>query len=369
MENKPLKLMIPGPIQPADDVLESMGAPVRPHYGPDFTAFYNETVELLRKVFETDGDLFIMVGSGTVALDAGLGSLLSSGEKILVGVNGFFGERLQSIAESYGLGVIPVTAEWGDALRAADFDAAFRAHPEASAAVVVHLETSTTVINPVEEIGAVTRKHGKVFMVDGVSSVGGLPLKMDEWGIDLCVTASQKCLGAPPGLAVAAVGRQGWEAINRNHNKSHGWYGDLRVWKWYAQNWGDWHPFPVTMATSNVCALNTALQGLLAEGIPQRMERYRCMAMRLRDGLRRIGYEPFTPDSMAAPVLTAAYTPCAVPSGKIVGYMEKTHGIKISTGLGILKEKLIRIGHMSPTLTDADIDEVLEALAGFDAGS
>ena len=365
MENKQLKLMIPGPIQPSDDVLDAMGAPVRPHYGPGFTAYYNETLELLRKVFETQGDLFLMVGSGSVALDACLGSALSSGEKLLVGVNGFFGERLQSMAEAYGLGVIPVTAELGKALQASDFDAAFRAHPEASAAAVVHLETSTTVINPIEEIGAVVREFGKYFMVDAVSSMGGLPLHMDEWGVDLCVTASQKCLGAPPGLAVAAVGPRGWEAINRNPNKGHGWYGDLKVWKWYAQNWGDWHPFPITMATNNVAALHTALQDLLAEGIPQRLERYNCLAMRLRDGLRRIGFEPFTPDTMAAPVLTAAFTPCGAPSGKVVAYMEKEHGIKISTGLGILKEKLIRVGHMSPTLQVEDIDEVVGALAGF----
>lgn len=368
MDNKPLKLMIPGPIQPSDDVLDAMGAPVRPHYGPGFTAYYNETLELLRKVFETGGDLFVMVGSGSVALDAAIGSALSSGEKLLVGVNGFFGDRLQAIAEGYGLGVIPVTAEWGQALRAEDFDAAFRAHPEVSAAAVVHLETSTTVINPIETIGAVARKHGKYFLVDAVSSMGGLPVKMDEWCIDLCVTASQKCLGAPPGLSVAAVGARGWEAINRNPNKGHGWYGDLRVWKWYAENWADWHPFPVTMATNNVAALYTALQGLLAEGIPQRLERYRSLAMRLRDGLRRIGFEPFTPDKMAAPVLTAAYTPCGEPSGKIVGYMEREHGIKISTGLGMLKEKLIRVGHMSPTLTEADIDEVVDALAGYQVG-
>ncbi len=368
MENAQLKLMIPGPIQPSDDVLEAMGSPVRPHYGPGFTAYYNETLDLLRKVFETSGDLFLMVGSGSVALDAALGSALSSGEKVLVGVNGFFGERLQSMAESYGLGVIPVTAEWGQPLRAADFEAAFRAHPEASAVAVVHLETSTTVINPVEEIGAVTRRYSKYFLVDAVSSMGGLPFHMDEWGVDLCVTASQKCLGAPPGLAVAAVGPRGWEAINRNPHKGHGWYGDLRVWKWYAENWGDWHPFPVTMATNNVAALHTALQDLLAEGIPNRLERYRALAMRLRAGLRRTGYEPFTTDEMAAPVLTAAYTPCGEPSGRIVAYMEQQHGIKISTGLGMLKEKLIRVGHMSPTLGEADIDEVVDALSGYVIG-
>lgn len=362
MENNHLKLMIPGPIQPDPAVLEAMGGPVRAHYGDAFTRFYNETIELLKKVFDTREDLFLMVGSGTVAIDACLGSAMSSGEKVLVGTNGFFGERLKTVAESYGLQVVPVAAEWGARLAPEDFDQAFEQHPDATAAAVVHLETSTTVVNPVEEIGQVTRKHGKLLIVDAVSSMGGLPFKMDEWGVDLVATATQKCLGAPPGLAPVAVSGRGWEAINRNPNKGHGWYGDLRVWKWYAENWADWHPFPITMATNNVAALKVALEGLLDEGIQNRLERYRCLAVRLRAGLRGIGYQPFTADAILAPVLTAAYIPGGISSGKIVSYMENVHQIKISGGLGALKEKLIRIGHMSPTVTEQDIDQVVNAL-------
>lgn len=365
MQNKPLKLMIPGPIQPDDEVLAAMGGPVQPHYGPGFTRFYLETLELLRGVFNTQGDLYLMPGSGSTAIDACLGSMLSTGEKLLVGNNGFFGDRLKDIALGYGLQVIPVTAEWGQPLRAEDFRAAFIQHPDAVAAAVVYLETSTTIVNPVEEIGAVTRALGKYLFVDAVSALGGLPLKMDEWGIDLVASASQKCLGAPPGLAPAAVGPRGWEVIERNPNKGHGWYGDLRTWRWYHDNWGDWHPFPITMATNNVAALRVGLEQLLAEGIENRLTRYRGLALRLRDGLRRIGLQPFTPDEMLAPVLTAAYVPEGIPSGKIVAYMADEHNIKISGGLGALKESLIRVGHMSPTVGEADIDEVLAALAEF----
>jgi alanine-glyoxylate transaminase / serine-glyoxylate transaminase / serine-pyruvate transaminase len=365
MEKNHLKLMIPGPIQPDPDVLAAMGEPVRAHYGPSFLKLYTETLERLRQVFNTQSDLFLMVGSGSVAIDACLGSSMSTGEKVLVGINGFFGERLKAIAESYGLKVVPVTAELGTPLRAEDFDAAFSQHPDASAAVVVHLETSTTVVNPIEEIGAVIRKYGKFFIVDAVSSMGGMPFKMDEWGVDLCPTASQKCLGAPPGLAPVAVSQRGWEAINRNPNKGHGWYGDLRVWKWYATNWNDWHPYPITMATNNIAALNVSLEQLLKEGIPQRMKRYRRLALCLRDGLRQIGMQPFTSDEMMAPVLTAAICPPGVSSGEIVAFMETERHIKISGGLGSLKEKIIRIGHMSPVLNEGDIDEVLNALAAF----
>jgi len=365
MEKNSLKLMIPGPVQPDPAVLAAMGAPVVAHYGPAFTAFYNETIELLRGVFQTQGSVFLMNGSGTVAIDACIGSAFCSGDTVLVGVNGFFGERLQWIAEGYGLQVIPIQAEWGYPLKAEDFEAAYAAHPEAKGAIAVHLETSTAVVNPIEQIGPIVRQHGGIFFVDAVSSLGGLTVAMDDWDIDLCASASQKCLGAPPGLAPVAVGQRGWEFIDRAPQKAHGWYGDLRVWKWYVDNWADWHPFPVTMATNNIAALRVALDQLLAEGIANRLERYRRLALRLRDGLRNVGMPPFTPDWMLAPVLTAAYGPKGVPTGKIVTYLANEHHIQISGGLGSLKNEVFRIGHMSPVLSEADIDEVVSALAAF----
>jgi len=365
MEQKPLKLMIPGPIQPDRAVLDAMGGPIVPHYGPQFTHIYNETLDLLKQVFITEGNVFLLPGSGSAGTDACIGSALSTAEKIVIGSNGFFGDRLIAIADSYGLEVIPVTAEWGQPLRTQDFVDAFQHHPDARASAIVHLETSTAVINPVAEVAAITRQAGAVTIVDAVSSLGGLPFQMDEWGIDLCLSASQKCLGAPPGLSPIAVGRRGWEAIDRNPKKGHGWYCDLRVWRQFATDWWDWHPFPVTMPTSNILALREGLRQLLEEGISQRLERYRKLAILLRNGLRRINMTPFTPDEMLAPVLTAAYCPPGISSGEIVAFMEKERRIKISAGLGVLKDKIIRIGHMCPTISEADIEEVLDGLAAF----
>jgi len=361
-----LKLMIPGPVQPDDDVLEAMGGPVQPHYGPAFTAFYNETVALLKQVFGTQGDVFIMPGSGTCAIDACFGSALSSGEKVVVGVNGFFGERLVSIARSYGLQVVLVETEWGKPLKAEDFEKAFRQNPDAKLAAMVHLETSTSIVNPLQEIGPVVREMGGSLLLDSVSSLGGLTVKMDEWGIDFCASASQKCLGAPPGVAPCAVSPRGWELVDRAPDKGHGFYGNLRVWRQYAINWASWHPFPVTMATNNVAALKTGLEALLAEGIETRLERYRRLAVYLRGQLRSIGYEPFTPDELMAPVLTASYGPKGVPTHKIVEFMEQERGIKISGGLGdVFHDKIIRIGHMSPTVSEKDLDDVIAGLRAF----
>ncbi len=365
MEQKPLKLMIPGPIQPDRAVLDAMGGPIVPHYGPQFTQIYNETLNMLKQVFNTKGNVFLLPGAGSAGTDACIGSALSTAEKIIIGSNGFFGDRLIAIADSYGLEIIPVTAEWGQPLRPQDFVEAFQRHPDAKASAIVHLETSTAVVNPVAEITAITRQAGAITIVDAVSSLGGLPFQMDEWGIDLCLSASQKCLGAPPGLSPIAVGRRGWEAIDRNPKKGHGWYGDLRVWRQFATDWWDWHPFPVTMPTSNILALREGLRQLLEEGISKRLERYRKLAILLRNGLRRINIIPFTPDEILAPVLTAAYCPPGVSSGEIVAFMEKERCIKISAGLGALKDKIIRIGHMCPTISEADIEEVLDGLAAF----
>ncbi len=368
MEIPELKLMIPGPVELEADVLEAMGRPVVPHYGPEWTQLYNETTSMLGKIFQTAGDVFILVGSGSSAIDACIGSALATGEKIVVGINGFFGERVALIARAYGLEVIAVEGEWGRPLQVSAFADALRRHPQARAVAAVHLETSTTAVNPVPEIGQVVRQHGIPYIVDAVSSLGGLPFSMDEWGIDFCAAASQKCLGGPPGVAPVAVGPRGWEAVDRIPAQNHGWYLSLSTWRHYAHLWSDFHPFPVTMATNIVLALNTSLQNLLAAGLEARQAYYRELALYLRANLRRIGFEPFTPDEEMAPVLTAAYGPPGVDTRKIVSFVAENYGIKISAGFGKqLQDKIIRIGHLTSTVTKEDIDRLITALEAFEA--
>jgi alanine-glyoxylate transaminase/serine-glyoxylate transaminase/serine-pyruvate transaminase len=296
-----------------------------------------------------------------------MGSAFGAGEKVIIGHNGFFGERLKAIADGYGLNVVLVETDWGKPLPPEEIEKAIRANPDAVGVCVVHLETSTTIINPVEEIGNIVGKYGLCFMVDAVSSLGGIPLHMDDWQIDLCVSASQKCLGAPPGLAPVAVGKRGWEFIDRHPANQHGWYTNLRTWRKYVQEWGDWHPFPISMATNNVRALRASLDSLLREGVERRMERYERLAHRLRDGLRKIDMPPFTPDEMMAPVLTAAYGPQDVSTSEIVTYLAEEHRIKIAGGLGALKNKIFRVGHMAPTVSEEHIDLVLEGLSQFES--
>jgi alanine-glyoxylate transaminase / serine-glyoxylate transaminase / serine-pyruvate transaminase len=361
-----LKLMIPGPVQPEDDVLDALGSPVRAHYGPEWVQINAETNAMLAKVFGTQGETFIFPGSGSAGLDACIGSSLSSGEKILIGLNGYFAERLAEIAACYNLDMVAVEAEWGQPLKPQDFADAIRRNPDVKAVAVVHLETSTAVLNPVPEIARIARQAGICMIVDAVSSLGGVPFHMCEWGVDLCASASQKCLGAPPGVSPVAVGDRGWEFIERNPNRGHGWYLNLLIWRKFAHEWAHFHPFPTTQATNNVVALKTSLENLLREGMENRFKRFERIAARFRNELDRIGYRLFTPPELSAPVLTAVWGPPGVPTSQIVTYLADKHGLKISGGFGApMVDKIIRIGHMSPGIKEEDVDQVAAALEAF----
>ena len=360
-----MKLMIPGPVEVSPEVLAALSWPVEAHYGPDWVEKYRKVITLLKQVFKTEHDVFLMAGSGSLAIDAAIGSGLKAGEKIIIGNNGFFGDRLVSIAEQNGFEIIQVTAENGKKIETRKILEALNDHPDAKAVAVVHGETSTTVLNPIDEIGLALKETGAIFIVDAVSTLGGVPYEVDKWGIDICASASQKCLGAVPGLAPISVSPKAWAMIDRFEDKTHGWFTNLQIWRKYATEWGDWHPTPITMSSPLVNALLASLTQLMEEGISQRMERYKALALQLREGLRELGMKPFTSDAEMNPVLTAAYTPNGIDSAEIIEFLKKEHGIHISSGLGDLKSKLVRIGHMSPVLTSDDIDRVLDAIKSY----
>ena len=360
-----IRLMIPGPVEVHPAVLEALSGPVEPHYGAAWVDKYSRIIGLLKQVFNTRQDVFLMAGSGTSAIDACMGSSMMSGEKIIIGNNGFFGDRLVAVANSYELQVVEVKAPWGKALEPEKISNALKANPDARVVAVVHSETSTTILNPIEAFGSVVEKSDALFMVDAVSSLGGVPIEVDSWNIDLCPSASQKCLGATPGLAPVSISAKAWKMIDRFDQKSHGWYTNLQVWREYARDWGDWHPTPITMPVSIANGLLVSLEQLLAEGIDARMRRYRSLAIKLRSGLREAGMQPFTPDEALNPVLTAGYPPDGIDSAKVVDYLLNEHHIQISGGLGALRPKIFRIGHMSPVISDLDIDTLVSALKQF----
>lgn len=364
--DQPPKLLIPGPIQPERSVLDAMGSPVKAHYGEEWTELYNHTVGLMKEVFRTDGVVHLLVGSGSAGIDACIGSAVPPGGKIIIGINGFFGERMRAIARGYGLDVVEVRAEWGSPIQAEDVERAMVENPDARVIAFVHLETSTTITNPVADIGRLSRAGDRMFIVDAVSSLGGMTFNMDAWGVDYCISASQKCLGAPPGLAPVAIGERGIDHLYTIKSSTNGWYLNLRVWQDYAHAWADWHPFPITMATNNVLALRESVAALLEEGVAAREASYRELALQLRQGIRDLGLKPFTPDSLMSPVITAAYGPPGSKTGEIVRFLLSEYNVKIAGGIGEgLKDKIFRIGHMAPSTSREDIQSVLHGLGAY----
>lgn len=365
MEQRTLKYLIPGPVEVDPQVLAAMSKPVEPHYGDIWVKKLDRILTILKKVFNTDYDVFLMAGSGTCAIDACMGSALMTGEKIIIANNGFFGDRLVEVADNNGLKVVEIKDDWGKQFDVDKIKQAMKEHPDAKAVAIVHCETSTTIINPLNEIGALVGASDMLFIVDAVSSLGGMPFDLKKWNVDLCASATQKCIGAPPGMAPVAISPKAWKMIDRSNNKAHGWYTNLQIHRKYAREWGAWHPTPVTMPTNNVNALLVALEQLMEEGIENRVKRFTKLALQLRKGLREAGLEPYTPDDGLNPVLTAAWTPEGVSSADLLKYLVDEHGIQISSGLGDLKPRMIRVGHMTPVITSEDISRLIDAIKAY----
>jgi alanine-glyoxylate transaminase/serine-glyoxylate transaminase/serine-pyruvate transaminase len=357
--------MIPGPVQVSAEVLAAMGSPVMAHYGPHWVQIYRDTQDQLKHVFRTHGDVYIMPGSGSAGLDAALGSLLEPGDACLVVVNGFFGDRLVKIARSRGAQVTEVQGEWGQPVSPEAVRTALQEQNGFQALCAVHHETSTGVLNPIREMGELAVAQGIPYLVDTISSLGGEELAMDEWGIDLCVSAPQKCLEAPPGLALVAVGRGGWQAIDRKQGADSGWYLNLRTWRQYEQTWGDWHPYPVTLPTNLILALNVALNLLLDETLEGRIRRYASVAKLVRRELGKRGFAKLVGEAWASSAVTAAKPPAGVSPDQLVAYLEEKHHIHIAGGIGELKGQIIRIGHMGGSATEKAVMELMAAMDEF----
>ncbi len=339
------KLMIPGPVDITPEVRQAMSVPMMPHYGREWILLHNETREMAKRIFGTQHDLYIMAGPGTMALEAALGSALEPGATVLIVNNGFFAQRLVTIAQGLALETVEVKAPMGAPVLPAAVEEALAKHPEVKALAVVHHETSTGVLNPLESIMGVARAHGVLTVVDAVSSLGGVPLEVDAWGIDFCASVANKALETPPALALLSISPRAWEHVEARQ-APRGWYLDLKTWQWYEEHWGDWHPSPVTMPTSNLYAFHESLMALLAQGIEGRYAEYRAAAQAVRGGLTRLGFSPVVAEAYASPLTTAFYMRSGVDPDELKQWLCDEAGILISGGIGELKGEILRVGHI-----------------------
>ena len=359
------RLMIPGPVDVEDTVLQALAEPVRPHYGDEWLVIYHEVVEHLGRIFGTENDLYLMAGPGTAALDAALGSLLRTGDKVLVARNGFFGDRLVSMARGYGLDVRQVAAPIGQPIDPEQVRRALSDEPGIEAVAVVHLETSTAVLNPIQGIAAAARDFGVPVVLDAVSSLGGVPLPVDEWGIDICVSVINKCLACPAGVAPVSISPHAWDQMARKGERAHGWYLNLETWKAYAENWASWHPYPTTLPTNIINGLLVQLRRMMDDGLEAHFQRHRDAAERVRAGLNHLGFEMFTPESFTSPLLTAV---CGLPGMDVEDlrrYLVEEWQIMVSGGLGDLRGKLFRVGHIGKAASREYVDRFLEGVQAY----
>ncbi len=355
-------LFIPGPAGSTPEVVEATGRPMEPHYGAAFVADYNHCIDLFKAVFQTENDLFLIVGPGTAALDAALVSSLRDGARVLVPSSGWFGTRLAEMCRAHRAEVDLLEFPLGQAV---DPDVVARHLRESDknydAVGWVHHETSTGVLNPVEPIAAAAREHGALSIIDAVASMGGADLPVDAWGVDLCVSVANKCLGAPPGISAISVSKDAWKAIDAN-DCTRGWYLDLRTWRKYREEWAAWHPYPTTVASNLIHAFNTSLEQILEEGLDVRLRRTAEAASAVRGGLRRLGFEMFGPDEAASPVTTAVNAHPELPVSDLQRYLRDEYRIYISGGLDTLAGQIFRIGHMGTSIERREVDLLLQAI-------
>jgi aspartate aminotransferase-like enzyme len=350
---KPYRLRLPGPTAVPERVRAAMSRPMLAHRGAEFTEILRESEEMLRPIIGTTGHIFFCASTGTGMMEAALVNVLAPGERVLSVIHGQFGERFASIAEAMGAQVDRLETEWGFTPDLSALEARLREH-EYRAVVVVHNESSTGVAAPLRNIGALLRDRGELLVVDSVSALGGMEMRMDEWGVDVLASASQKCLMCPPGLGIAAISAKAWDVVRRPDRMPR-YFWDFRR----AMESADKIETPFTTPVSAVAGLHAALEMIHEEGLPQVIERHRRLSRTLREGCAALGMPSFAQENFSDTVVALD-----VPGrGKaIVRAMYDRFGSVIAGSRNHLSGRVIRIGSMG-AINDEDIQTDLEQLA------
>ncbi|MCL4459756.1 MAG: alanine--glyoxylate aminotransferase family protein [Chloroflexi bacterium] len=339
----PRVLLGPGPSNPHPRVLRAMSSPVVGHLDPDFLKVMSDTKELLQYVFQTSNDLtFPISGTGSAGMEAALANLIEPGDGILVLVNGFFGGRMCEMVERYGGELIRVDIPWGRIIELDDVERVLKAN-KVKVVALVHAETSTGVLQPLEGISRLVHGYGALLLVDAVTSLGGCPLKTDEWGLDACYSGSQKCLGCPPGLAPITFGPRAISALKDRRNKVANWYLDLSLVQLY---WGPERTYHHTAPISMNYALREALRIVYEEGLEARFKRHQLNQQALLAGLLAMELQPFAQEGHRLWTLTTVRVPEGIDDARVRGRLLTEFMIEIGGGLGPTKGQIWRIGLM-----------------------
>jgi aspartate aminotransferase-like enzyme len=356
MDNKQM-LMIPGPTPVPEKVLLAMAKHPIGHRSGEFSKIIGELTENLKWLHQTQNDVLMLTASGTGAMEAGIINFLSPGDRVLVGNNGKFGDRWAKVSKAYGLTVEEIKAEWGKALDPEEFRAKLAADSDKSikAVIVTHSETSTGVLNDLAAINTAVKEHGEaLIIVDAVTSLGAVSLPVDEWGLDVVGSGSQKGYMIPPGLAFVSVSAKAWKAYESA--KMPRFYLDLKKYKKAT----DENSSPFTPPVNLMYGLQASLQMMQAEGLDNVFARHQRHTQATRAAMKAMNLPLFAPDEAASPAITAV-APVTVDAEKIRGAMRKQFDIALAGGQDHLKGKIFRIGHLG-FVCDRDILSCVGAL-------
>jgi serine---pyruvate transaminase len=355
--NRPEIILAPGPTPIPPEVLLAQGSPLVYHRGPGFGKLMREVTEHLKQLYRTtDADVLLMTSSGTGGLESAIQNCFSPGDEVLVPLAGFFADRFKRLAEAYGLTVHTVEYEWGTKIRPDDVAAALAEHP-VKAVLLTQSETSTGVIQPIEELARVAKDAGALVVVDVVSSLGAVPFDFDGWGIDVAIGGSQKALSASPGIAFVAIGDRAWAATETATNPR--FYFDWKIYRQYAGLPDPENPW--TPAISVMQGLHAALELYFQDGVDVAMKRHRSLSRAVKEGAQALGLDLFGEGLQDNWTVTAIRAPEGLDADTIAARIRADFGVVLAPGQGPLKGKVFRIGHFG-YFSELDILRGLAAL-------
>ncbi len=340
----PRILLGPGPSMVAPRVLNALSTPVIGHLDPEFLTLMKEVQELLRFIFQTENELTVPIsGTGSAGMEAALCNFIEPGDNVLVAVLGYFGERLFEMAGRYGAQVDRIDRPWGEVFDPDEIKTALN-QKNYKILALVHAETSTGVLQSgIAEIAAAAHEQGTLVVMDTVTSLGGLPVKIDEWGVDVAFSATQKSLSAPPGLAPVTISPRAREVLRTRKTPVRNWYLDLSLLEKY---WGDERTYHHTAPVNSNYALREALRMVVEEGLEARFERHWNNAKMLWDGLEDLDISLMVSEEHRLSTLTTPIVPPGVDALAVRKQLLNDYNLEIAGGFGPLKGKIWRVGLM-----------------------
>lgn len=360
LNTSPRILLGPGPSMVHPRVLRAMAHPLVGHLDPQFVNLMNEVQELLRFVFQTKNEItFPISGTGSAGMDAAVGNFVEPGDPVLVCVNGYFGERLCEMTRRYGGKLTRIDKSWGEAFSPDEVEKALK-NKSAKIVMIVMAETSTGVLQPLEEISKIVHQNGALLLVDCVTSLGGMPVAIDEIGIDIAFSGTQKCLGCPPGLSPITINDHAREVLQKRKTRIPSWYLDMSLIESY---WGDDRTYHHTAPISMNFALRESLRLIQEEGLENRFIRHIENAEYFWKCLSEINLEPFVEQKFRLPSLTTVKVPDGINPNEVCCKLLSEYNIEIAGGLGSLKGKVWRIGLMGYSSSKENIVMLIGALS------